>query len=140
MVMLWCYDLSIQMLDFTYWLWTIVLNFEQKFYKKFKTTFHNQYLKSNICIGGSSHRSIITSLGIVVVNYLKKLSLQLFVLSELKQLSIHVLKLHPPHRCPAEFSYVLLYSPYLCGKKLFSMQDKLVNNKHTFSNKTSLPQ
>ena len=50
------------------------------------------------------------------------------------------LQLHPPHRFPAKFAYVLLYSPFLFGKKLFSMQNKLVNNKHTFSNKTYLPQ
>ena len=36
---------------------------------------------------------------------------------------------HPPHRYPAKFGCVLPYSPYLFGKKLFSMQGKLVNNK-----------
>ena len=42
---------------------------------------------------------------------------------------------------PAKFGHVLLYSPCLFGKKLFSMHDKLVNNKqNTFLNKTSLPQ
>ena len=40
---------------------------------------------------------------------------------------------HPPHGCPAKFGHVLLYSLYLFGKKLFSMQDKLVNNKQTLS-------
>ena len=39
--------------------------------------------------------------------------------------------MHPPHSCPAKFGRVLLYSPYLFGKKLFSMQEKLVNNKQT---------
>ena len=39
--------------------------------------------------------------------------------------------MHPPHIYPVKFGYVLLYSPYLFGNKLFSMQDKLVNNKHT---------
>ena len=38
---------------------------------------------------------------------------------------------HPTHSCPAKFVYLLLYSPVLFGKKLFSMQDKLVNNKQT---------
>ena len=47
---------------------------------------------------------------------------------------------HPPYSCPAKFGYVLLYFRFLFGKKLFSMQDWLVNNKHTFSNITSLPQ
>ena len=32
---------------------------------------------------------------------------------------------------PAKFGHVLIYSPCLFGKKLFSMQDKLVNNKQT---------
>ena len=40
-------------------------------------------------------------------------------------------KAHPPDRYPAKFGCVLLYSPYLFGKKLFSMQNKLVNNKQT---------
>ena len=39
--------------------------------------------------------------------------------------------LNPPHRYPAKFGYVLLCSPCLFGKILFSMQDKLVNNKQT---------
>ena len=39
--------------------------------------------------------------------------------------------IHPPHRYPAKFGHVLLYSPYLFGKKLLSMQDKLVNNNQT---------
>ena len=34
---------------------------------------------------------------------------------------------------PAKTGCVLLYFPCQFGKKLFSMQDKLVNNKHTFS-------
>ena len=38
---------------------------------------------------------------------------------------------YPPHSCPANFGYVLLYSTCLCGKKLFSMQGKLVDNKQT---------
>ena len=38
---------------------------------------------------------------------------------------------HPPYRYPDKFGRVLLYSPYLFGKKLFSMQDKPVNNKQT---------
>ena len=36
---------------------------------------------------------------------------------------------HPPHRYPLKSGQVLLYSPCLFGKKLFSKQDKLVNNK-----------
>ena len=32
---------------------------------------------------------------------------------------------------PAKFWRVLHYSPRLFGKKMFSMQDKLVNNKQT---------
>ena len=40
---------------------------------------------------------------------------------------------------PAKFGHVLLYSPCLFCKKLFSVQDKLVNNKQThLLNKTSL--
>ena len=39
--------------------------------------------------------------------------------------------LHPPHSCPAKFGRVLLYFPCLFGKKLFSMQGKLVDNKQT---------
>ena len=42
-------------------------------------------------------------------------------------------KNHPANRHPAKFGYILLYSPYLFGKKLFPTQDKLVNNKHTLS-------
>ena len=42
---------------------------------------------------------------------------------------------HPPDRYPAKFGCVLLYSPCLFGKKLFCIQDKLVNNKHTSWNK-----
>ena len=38
---------------------------------------------------------------------------------------------HPPHRDPAKFGRVLLYSPYLFGKELFPMQDKLISNKQT---------
>ena len=38
---------------------------------------------------------------------------------------------YPPHRYPAKIDSVLLYSPCLFGKKLFPMQDKLVNNKQT---------
>ena len=38
---------------------------------------------------------------------------------------------HLPHSCSAKFAYVLLYFPFLFGKKLFSVQDKLVNNKQT---------
>ena len=38
---------------------------------------------------------------------------------------------HPPHGCPAKLGYVLLHLHYRFGKKLFSMQDKLVNNKQT---------
>ena len=30
---------------------------------------------------------------------------------------------HPRHSFPAKFGCVLLYSPFLFGKKLFSMQD-----------------
>ena len=37
----------------------------------------------------------------------------------------------PPHRCPAKFALVLLYSPFMFDKKLISMQDKLVNNNQT---------
>ena len=40
-------------------------------------------------------------------------------------------KPHPSHRYPAKLGYVLLYSSYRVGKKLFSMQDKLVSNKQT---------
>ena len=36
-----------------------------------------------------------------------------------------------PRGYPAKIGCVLLYSPYLFGKKLFSTQDKLVNNKQT---------
>ena len=36
---------------------------------------------------------------------------------------------YPSHRYPAKFGRVLLYNPFLFDKKLFSMQDKLVNNK-----------
>ena len=35
------------------------------------------------------------------------------------------------HVHPAKIERVLVYSPCLFGKKLFSMQDKLVNNKQT---------
>ena len=49
----------------------------------------------------------------------------------------HILPvLHPPHKYPAKFGCVSLYVPYLFGKELFSMQDKLVNNKHTHFLKT----
>ena len=47
-----------------------------------------------------------------------------------KQLQLHVCRYHPPHNCPAKFVYVLLCSPFLFGKKLFSMQEKLMNNKN----------
>ena len=47
---------------------------------------------------------------------------------------------HHPHSCSAKFDYFLLYTYFLFGKKLFSIQGKVENNKHTFSNKTSLPQ
>ena len=53
-------------------------------------------------------------------------------------ISLIALYAHPPHRYPAKFVSVLLYSPYLFGKKLFSMQDNLKNNtqkpflKHKF--------
>ena len=36
-----------------------------------------------------------------------------------------------PHKYPDKFGYVLHYFPYLFGKILFSMQDKVVNNKQT---------
>ena len=39
-------------------------------------------------------------------------------------------KARRPHRYPAKFFQH--YSPYLFGTKLFSMQDKLVNNKQTY--------
>ena len=45
-------------------------------------------------------------------------------------MGIHNLN-HPPHKYSAKFGSVLLYCPHLFGKKLFSMQDKLVNNKQT---------
>ena len=35
---------------------------------------------------------------------------------------------HPPHGYPVKFCHVLLYSPYLFGKKLFSLQEKIINN------------
>ena len=37
----------------------------------------------------------------------------------------------PSHSFPAKFTNVLIYFPFLFGKKLFSMQDKLVSNKQT---------
>ena len=40
---------------------------------------------------------------------------------------------HPPHSGPAIIEGVSLCSPYLFGKKLLSMQGKLVKNKLTFS-------
>ena len=60
--------------------------------------------------------------------------------AEYRAVSYFLLSSHPPHSCPTKFAYVLLYSPCLIGKKLFTMQDKLVNNNHTFLNKTSLSQ
>ena len=47
--------------------------------------------------------------------------------------SCHIM--HPPHSYPVKFGCASLYSPYLLGKKLFSMQDKLVNYKQTHCRK-----
>ena len=49
----------------------------------------------------------------------------------------------PPHSCPAKFTCVLLYSPFLFGKNLncFPCKTSLwIPNKSTFSKKTPLPQ
>ena len=43
------------------------------------------------------------------------------------------------HSSPAKFAYVLLYSPFLFGKELFSMQDKLVKKKETYILKQKIP-